>query len=73
MNGLQCRLARVALGWGVRELAEAANVSTQTISRLEKGDDLRPATFERIKTVLEEAGIIFISDGRGYGILLKVQ
>lgn len=72
MNGNQCRLARVALGWGVRELAEAANVSTQTVSRLERGEDLRPATHERIKTVLEEAGIIFISDDRGYGILITV-
>ncbi|WP_371264614.1 helix-turn-helix domain-containing protein [Brucella cytisi] len=71
--GLQCRLARVALGWGVRELSEAANVSTQTIVRLERGEELRPATLERIKGVLEGAGISFISDenGQGFGILVS--
>ena len=71
--GLQCRLARVALGWGVRELSAAADVSQQTVVRLEKGELLRPATLERIKNVLEEAGITFIfdEDGRGFGVLIK--
>ncbi len=36
LTGIQCRLARVALGWGLRELAKAADVSQQTIVRLEK-------------------------------------
>ncbi|WP_273795062.1 helix-turn-helix domain-containing protein [Brucella intermedia] len=73
MNGLQCRLARIALGLGVRELAKAAEVSTETIVRLEKGENLRPATLERIRNVLEEAGIVFISEegGRGFGILVR--
>lgn len=73
MNGLQCRLARVALGLGVRELAKAAEVSTETVVRLEKGETLRPATLERIRNVLEEAGIVFISEegGRAFGILVR--
>ncbi|MEL4376683.1 helix-turn-helix transcriptional regulator [Brucella cytisi] len=73
MNGLQGRLGRVAMGWSVLKLAAAANVSTQTIVRLERGEELRPATLERIKGVLEEAGITFISDenGRGFGILVR--
>ncbi|MUO28273.1 MULTISPECIES: helix-turn-helix domain-containing protein [Rhizobium/Agrobacterium group] len=72
MNAVQCKLARVALGWGVRDLAQAANVSTQTISRLEKGEDLRAATLEGIKRVLEEAGIEFIPESDdGYGIRIK--
>lgn len=73
INGLQGRLGRVAMGWSVLELAAAANVSTQTIVRLERGEELRPATLERIKGVLEEAGITFISDenGRGFGILVR--
>ncbi|HHV68616.1 transcriptional regulator [Ochrobactrum sp. 695/2009] len=72
-NGLQCRLARVALGWGVRELSSAATVSQQTIVRLEKGETLRPTTLKRIRNVLEEAGIVFISEegGRGFGILIR--
>jgi transcriptional regulator with XRE-family HTH domain len=72
MKGIQCKLARVALGWGVLDLAKAANVSTQTITRLERGDQLRPTTMESIKTVLENAGIEFIPEnGGGAGVRFK--
>ncbi|MDW9911902.1 helix-turn-helix domain-containing protein [Sinorhizobium meliloti] len=72
MNGIQCKLARVALGWGVLELAKAANVSTQTITRLERGDQLRSSTLERVQRVLEDAGIQFIPEnGGGVGVRFK--
>ncbi len=72
MNGIQCKLARVALGWGVRDLAEEANVSTQTISRLERGEQLRVRTTDGIRKVFEEAGIEFIVEGSiGFGIMIK--
>ncbi|MFS8046302.1 helix-turn-helix domain-containing protein [Rhizobium sp. BR 314] len=73
MIGIQCRLARVALGWGLRELAKAADVSQQTIVRCEKGEELRPATLDRIRAVMEEAGIIFIPEDEiaGVGVRLK--
>lgn len=73
MNSIQCRLARVALGWGVRDLALAANVSTQTISRLEAGEQLRVGTLDSIRKVLEDSGIEFIPENRdgGVGIRLK--
>lgn len=72
MNALQCKLARVALGWGVRELAAAAKVSTQTISRLERGEQLRPNTVASIQIVLETAGVVFIPENseRGVGVRL---
>ncbi len=72
MNAIQCKLARVALGWGVRELAQAANVSTQTVSRLERGEQLRVGTVDSLRYVLEAAGIEFIpEDEDGYGIWVK--
>jgi transcriptional regulator with XRE-family HTH domain len=72
MKGIQCKLARVALGWGVLELAKNANVSTQTITRLERDEQLRPATLESIKTTLENAGIEFIdANGGGVGVRFK--
>jgi DNA-binding XRE family transcriptional regulator len=72
MKGIQCKLARVALGWGVLELAKNANVSTQTITRLERDEQLRPATLESIKTALENAGIEFIdANGGGVGVRFK--
>ena len=72
MNAIQCKLARVALNWGVRELAEAASVSTQTITRLESGEQLRETTLERVRSVLENAGIEFIPEnGGGVGVRFR--
>jgi transcriptional regulator with XRE-family HTH domain len=72
MKGIQCKLARVALGWGVLDLAKAANVSTQTITRLERGENLRPSTLNGIQRVLENAGIEFIAEnGGGVGVRFK--
>lgn len=73
MNALQCRLGRIALGWGVRDLARAADVSTQTVSRLEAGEHLRAGTLESIQKVLEESGVHFIAenDDGGVGVRLK--
>ncbi len=72
MKGIQCKLARVALGWGVLDLAKAASVSTQTITRLERGEQLRPSTLKGIQTVLEDAGIEFIAEnGGGVGVRFK--
>lgn len=65
MKPIQCRLARTALGWGVLDLAKAASVSTQTIVRLERGEELRETTLSRIQQVLEEAGIEFIPENSG--------
>ncbi|MEA1649215.1 helix-turn-helix transcriptional regulator [Nitrospirillum sp. BR 11164] len=65
-------MARVALGLGVRELAEAADVSTQTISRFERGEELKPATLFAIRTALEAAGVEFIPEnGAGAGVRLR--
>ncbi|PSJ57602.1 helix-turn-helix domain-containing protein [Pseudaminobacter soli (ex Li et al. 2025)] len=72
MNAIQCKLARTALDWGVRDLARAADVSTHTISRLERGEELREGTLQRIRQVLEEAGIEFIPEnGGGVGVRFK--
>ena len=63
---VQCRMARAALGLGVRELAAAAKVSIDTVARFERGDELKERTIEALQRVLEAAGIEFI-DGNGGG------
>ena len=63
---VQCRMARAALGWGVRELAAAAKVSIDTVARFERGDELKERTIEALQRALEAAGIEFI-DGNGGG------
>ncbi len=72
MNSIQCKMARAALGFGVRDLAELADVSPDTIARLERGEDLKPRTIQAIQAALEIAGVEFISEnGGGPGVRLK--
>jgi transcriptional regulator with XRE-family HTH domain len=64
-------MARAAIGWGVRELAEAAKVSADTVARLERGEVLRERTVDAIRAALEDAGVEFIPDnGGGVGVRL---
>lgn len=69
MNAVQSKMARAALGWGVRDLAQAAAVSADTVSRLERGEELMPRTVQAIRTALESAGVEFINDERGDGVV----
>jgi predicted transcriptional regulator len=72
MTPAQCRMARAALEIGVKELAEKASVSTNTIVRLERGEALRPRTLAAIRAALESAGVIFVEgNGEGPGVRLR--
>ena len=70
--GAQVRMARAAVGWGVRDLAERASVTPNTVSRIEKGGDALASTLDRIQAALEDAGVIFIDeDKEGPGVRLR--
>src|SRR5664279_1494025 len=56
---VQCRMARAALGLGVRELAAAAKVSIDTVARFERGDELKERTIDALQGALEAAGVEF--------------
>lgn len=72
MDATQCKMARAALGLGVRELAALANVAQATISRLERGEVLKPTTVEAVRAALEASGVEFIEEnGGGRGVRLK--
>ncbi|MEP4035231.1 helix-turn-helix domain-containing protein [Pseudophaeobacter sp.] len=72
MNAIQCKMARVATGLGIRELAEKAEVSPNTISRLERGETLKQSTVDSIQFALEAAGVEFVPEnGGGAGVRLK--
>lgn len=74
MNAVQCKMARAALGLGVRELADMAKVSPDTIARLERGDTLRERTVADIRATLETAGVEFIPEnGGGVGVRLRKE
>jgi transcriptional regulator with XRE-family HTH domain len=72
MIGVQIRMARAAVGWGVRELAAKAGVTANTITRIENGADAKTSTVDAIRRALEEAGVEFIPEnGGGPGVRLK--
>jgi len=71
----QVRMARAALGWGVRELGKRAGVAANTVSRFENGMGMTVKTLEQIQLALEGEGIIFIraDDSGGPGVRLKKE
>lgn len=72
MIAAQSKMARAALGLGVRDLAKAAGVSPDTVSRLERGEELKPSTVAAIQAAFEAAGVIFVEEnGEGPGVRLK--
>lgn len=65
-------MARAACGLGVRDLAKLAGVSADTVSRLERGEDLMPRTVDAIRRALEAAGVEFIAEnGGGPGVRVR--
>ena len=65
MRAIQLRMARAAVGWGVRELAEKAGVTANTVTRIENGADAKQSTLDRLKSALEAAGVEFIDENGG--------
>ena len=53
------------MAMGIRELAAATGVSTNTITRFERGEQLKLATVQRLRAALEDAGIEFIPENGG--------
>jgi transcriptional regulator with XRE-family HTH domain len=53
MSPLQCKMARVALGWTGRDLAKAAQVGAATVDRFETGRSTPiPATLNAMSRAL---------------------
>lgn len=59
MRAIQLRMARAAVGWGVRELAKKAGVTANTVTRIENGADAKQSTMDRLQHALEAAGVQF--------------
>jgi transcriptional regulator with XRE-family HTH domain len=72
MKAIQLKMARAAVGWGVRELAKKAGVTANTVTRIENGADAKQSTMDRLQHALETAGIEFIQEnGGGPGVRLR--
>ncbi|WEX74828.1 helix-turn-helix domain-containing protein [Sinorhizobium numidicum] len=67
VNSAQARAARAILKLGVREVAQLAKVTANTVSRIEQDEvgprGPQPVTVEAIRRVYEERGIVFFDEG----------
>lgn len=70
MKAIQVRMARAAIGWGVRELAEKAGVTANTVTRIENGADAKQSTMDALQRALEGAGVEF-TNGDQPGVRLS--
>ena len=59
MRAIQVRMARAAVGWGVRELAKKAGITANTVTRIENGADAKQSTMDALQRALEAAGVEF--------------
>jgi DNA-binding XRE family transcriptional regulator len=66
-------MARAALGWTVRDLADATGLHRNTITNIEVGRySGEPETLNLIESVLTREGIVFIEEnGGGVGVRLR--
>lgn len=73
VTSAQVRMARAAVGWTVRDLAETTGLHRNTITNIEIGRYVGdPRTLEIIETALRKAGVEFIEEnGGGPGVRLK--
>jgi len=71
--GVQIRMARAALSWGVKDLAKAAGVTPNTVSRYENGGNAFTGSVDKMQAALEAAGVEFIPayGDSGPGVRLK--
>ena len=68
----QIKMARGALDWSIRDLANEAGLHHNTISRVEKGLDTTRGTLLVLQQTLETAGVQFIDrNGGGPGVRFK--
>lgn len=79
MEANQIRAARALLNWSQGKLVEITGLSLTTIRRMED-DQISPSrssagNVDIVRTALESAGVIFVSDGEisttGTGVRLK--
>ena len=73
VTSAQVKMARAALDWTVRDLAEATGFNRNTINNIEVGSySGDPTTLQKIERVLVAAGVEFIDEnGDWLGIRLR--
>jgi transcriptional regulator with XRE-family HTH domain len=75
VTSAQLRMARAALNWTVRDLAQATGLHRNTITNIEIGRYAGdPKTLKIIEAVVRKAGVEFIDEnGGGPGVRLRKE
>lgn len=73
LTALQCRMARVALDWTVRQLARQAGLSLATVSRFENGQSVAAERVDRLREVITAAGVDVLDEDASGGAGLRLS
>lgn len=63
ITAIQCRMARTAVGWTIRDFAKEVGVNFNTIVRFEEIGDTRASIMHRMEQAFHRAGVRFGPDG----------
>lgn len=70
MDATLCRMARAALDWSAKTLADKSGVSVRTIMRFEACEPVALETVERLRSALVAGGVLFVNQGGKRGVLI---
>ena len=72
MLPVHVRMARAALGWTIRDLADRAKVNLNTVSRYEAGREVKSGTIQSIEAAFSDAGVILIHEDPQGGVGVRL-
>jgi transcriptional regulator with XRE-family HTH domain len=66
-------MARAALGWTLKDLADRAKVNLNTISRYEAGYEILTGTMQKIEEALRSEGVVFIDENEDFQPAIRIR
>ncbi len=70
---IQSRMARAALGWTLRDLAERARVNKNTVARFEAGREILSGALASIEKVLTDEDVVFVDEDGDLGPTIRLK
>jgi ribosome-binding protein aMBF1 (putative translation factor) len=71
INPVQLKMARAALGWSVKDLANKVEVHANTIARFEAGHEVLSGTLDRVSQLLDAQGLYLVDQSGDYGVMVR--
>ena len=73
MRPVHLRMARAALRWSLKDLADKAGVNMNTISRYEAGYEILTGTMQKIENALKSEGVVFIDEDESFHPAIRIR